>query len=70
MDNYEQWMASQAGRFSTNFYTIHNHYNDPNYPYTCSADMIAAANSNPPVVMMKKTAGFPTLTNARPSTAV
>jgi len=60
--SYEQWMQSQAWRFTSyDQYAIHNHYNDPNYPYTCSANMIAAANSNPAVVMMKKPTGFPTL---------
>ena len=73
-DNYEEWMKSQAGRFSVSFYVIHNHYNDPNYPYTASAALIAASSSNPPVVMLQKPTGFPflypTLTNAQPSTPV
>jgi len=62
VDNYLQYMQSQAWRFQVSFYTIHDHLRDPDYPYTVSAAYIGSANSNPPVVMIQKTAGYPTLT--------
>lgn len=41
-------------RFCVNFYTIHNHLQDPNAPYFVSADLISSGSANPAVILVGK----------------
>lgn len=50
----EARLAVERRRFCVEFYTIHDHLRDPNYPYTTSASMISSGNANAAVIAVKK----------------